>query len=373
MIAATFESSGIAASRSGTPSDVARCVVVDVELAELHLAVREYVGLPRGRDAEDAADRVGGLELGGDDEVDVELALAPELDVLDARRADHGRRALGLASGEHSGDEVHLVARRAGDDEVGGRRCLRPRDPCGSSASPSKTATSKRRRQRLEPRRLRVEHGDLVLVVEGLHDGRADLPRPDDEDPHERVAYCRSRRAYSRWLPWPRAARPVLAAAVSVIALATVSGSAFGAESAFRKAVFARGFDAPVLLTYAPGEPRTVYVVEQPGRVIRLRAGRRTVFLDIRNRVEYGGEQGLLGLAFDPGYASNRRFYVAFTSRTGRNTVERFRSERREGRAVEPQAPSGRAGSVREPQRRPPRVRSGRSSLHEHRRRWFRR
>ena len=72
---------------------------------------------------------------------------------------------------------------------------------------------------------------------------------------------------------------------------------------------------------------RTVYVVEQPGRVIRLRAGRRTVFLDIRNRVEYGGEQGLLGLAFDPGYASNRRFYVAYTSRTGRNTVERFRSD----------------------------------------------
>ena len=119
---------------------------------------------------------------------------------------------------------------------------------------------------------------------------------------------------------------PVLAAALSVIALATVSGSAFGAESAFRKAVFARGFDAPVVLTYAPGEPGTVYVVEQPGRVIRLRAGRRTVFLDIRNRVEYGGEQGLLGLAFDPGYAKNRRFYVAFTSRSGRNTVERFRS-----------------------------------------------
>jgi glucose/arabinose dehydrogenase len=120
---------------------------------------------------------------------------------------------------------------------------------------------------------------------------------------------------------------PVIAAAVSVVALATASGSALGADTAFRKAVFARGFDAPVLLTSAPGEPRTVYVVEQPGRVIRQRAGRRTVFLDIRDRVEYGGEQGLLGLAFDPGYASNRRFYVAYTSKTGRNTVARFRSD----------------------------------------------
>ena len=118
---------------------------------------------------------------------------------------------------------------------------------------------------------------------------------------------------------------------------------------------------------------RTVYVVEQPGRVIRLRAGRRTVFLDIRNRVEYGGEQGLLGLAFDPGYAHEppvlRRVYVSHRPQHGGAIPVR----RREGRAVEPQASSGRSGSVREPQRRPSRVRSGRSSLHEHRRRRFRR
>ncbi len=112
-----------------------------------------------------------------------------------------------------------------------------------------------------------------------------------------------------------------------VAAVATISGSALGAESAFRKVVFARGFDNPVLLTHAPGEPKTVYVVEQPGRVIRIRNGRRTVFLDIRDRVEYGGEQGLLGLAFDPKYASNRWLYVAYTSDSGRNTVARFRSD----------------------------------------------
>jgi glucose/arabinose dehydrogenase len=110
------------------------------------------------------------------------------------------------------------------------------------------------------------------------------------------------------------------------VLVATLAGSAQGAESAFRRTVFARGFDAPVLLTHAPGEPRTVYVVEQPGRVIRLRGARRTVFLDIRGDVTYGGEQGLLGLAFDPGYAKNRRFYVAYTSDSGRNTVVRYRS-----------------------------------------------
>ena len=105
------------------------------------------------------------------------------------------------------------------------------------------------------------------------------------------------------------------------------AGSASGAETVFRKVVYARGFDAPVLLTHAPGEPRTVYVVEQSGRVIRLRAGRRTVLLDIRRQISAGGEQGLLGLAFHPNYANNRLFYVAYTSNGERNTVARYRSD----------------------------------------------
>lgn len=129
----------------------------------------------------------------------------------------------------------------------------------------------------------------------------------------------------------------VRSAATSAIAVAAatllgVAGAASGSQAAFGKRVFARGFDAPVLLTYAPGEPGAVYVVEQSGRVIRLRSGRRTVFLDVRGEVEFGGEQGLLGLAFHPGYAKNRLFYVAYTSAGGKNTVARYRS--RNGKAV---------------------------------------
>ena len=105
-----------------------------------------------------------------------------------------------------------------------------------------------------------------------------------------------------------------------------VAGSASGGETAFRKVVYARGFDAPVLLTHAPGEPRTDYIVEQSGRVIRLRSGQRTVFLDLRRQIVWGGEQGLLGLAFHPNYARNRLFYVAYTSSSERNTVARYRS-----------------------------------------------
>ncbi|MBA2425366.1 MAG: PQQ-dependent sugar dehydrogenase [Actinobacteria bacterium] len=113
------------------------------------------------------------------------------------------------------------------------------------------------------------------------------------------------------------------------------SGSAFErtstAASAFQLKRFARGFEAPILLTHAPGDPTALYVAEQPGRVIRLRAGRRTVFMDVRSDVAFGGEQGLLGLAFHPEYERNRLLYIAYTSRNGRNTVARYRSN---GQAV---------------------------------------
>jgi glucose/arabinose dehydrogenase len=60
--------------------------------------------------------------------------------------------------------------------------------------------------------------------------------------------------------------------------------------------------------------------------VLRVASGRRTVFLDLRQAVDYGGERGLLGLAFDPRYAHNGLFYVAYTT-TAANVVARYRSE----------------------------------------------
>ena len=63
-----------------------------VELDDLHLAVGEDVGLPRRRHADDPRDGERRLALGRDDEVDVELALLPDLEVLLVRRAHDGLR-----------------------------------------------------------------------------------------------------------------------------------------------------------------------------------------------------------------------------------------------------------------------------------------
>jgi glucose/arabinose dehydrogenase len=120
-----------------------------------------------------------------------------------------------------------------------------------------------------------------------------------------------------------------LAALVALVSLGGASASA--ASPSFRSVVVGRGFDSPVLLTDAPGEPKALYVVEQPGRILRIIGGHRRVFLDIRNEVDFGGERGLLGLAFSLGYRRDHRFFIAYTTTT-QNLVVGYRSSR--GRAV---------------------------------------
>jgi len=76
----------------------------------------------------------------------------------------------------------------------------------------------------------------------------------------------------------------------------------------------AGGLSAPVAALSPPGDPR-LFIVEQPGTIRIVQNGQLLPdpFLDIQDRVEYGGEQGLLSLAFHPDYASNGRFFVFFT------------------------------------------------------------
>jgi glucose/arabinose dehydrogenase len=133
----------------------------------------------------------------------------------------------------------------------------------------------------------------------------------------------------------------LVAALGGLVALVTIAAAGCGsggpmreagsgeAASAFRLAVVARGLALPVGLAATAGEPRRLYVVEQRGTVRVIQNGRlRTgFFMDIRGRVQAGGEQGLLGLAFDPRYAQNRFVYVNFTDREGNTRIVRFRTD----------------------------------------------
>ena len=91
------------------------------------------------------------------------------------------------------------------------------------------------------------------------------------------------------------------------------------------------GFEAPVHVDDAPGSPKLLFVVEQPGSVRVIREGKtlERPFLDIRNRVQYGGEEGLLSIAFDPGYERNRRFYLYYVNKAGNIEVDGFKRKRK--------------------------------------------
>jgi len=84
-------------------------------------------------------------------------------------------------------------------------------------------------------------------------------------------------------------------------------------------------FDAPVYVTGAPGFPRLLFVVEQPGRIAVLKNGRGAGdFLNIEGLVNYGGERGLLSVAFPPDYAASKRFYVYYTDSDGAIRIDEF-------------------------------------------------
>ncbi len=82
-------------------------------------------------------------------------------------------------------------------------------------------------------------------------------------------------------------------------------------------APFVTGVEFPTQLTH-DGTKR-LYVVEQRGRIRVIEDGKLQPepFLDIRDRVKFGGECGLLGLAFHPQFAKNGRFFVNYTSTQG--------------------------------------------------------
>jgi glucose/arabinose dehydrogenase len=87
------------------------------------------------------------------------------------------------------------------------------------------------------------------------------------------------------------------------------------------------GFEAPLYVTQPPGDSRRLFVVEQGGAIRVVRDGRElpAPFLDISDRVQSGGEQGLLGMAFAPDYARSGRFYVYYTDNGANQRVEEFR------------------------------------------------
>ena len=173
---------------------------------------------------------------------------------------------------------------------------------------------------------------------------------------------------------------------IRVAATCALAGLLFGwpagAGAQVRTQVVATGLVNPVAFVMDPVDHSTFYVVEQRGtiRTVRDNTVLPALFLDIRSVISAGGERGLLGLAFPPDAclvaAVVRQFHQPGRSHRRRAVYAYATRHRRSELAVR----SGVAGrpalhraAVLEPQRRPPRVRSRRLSLHRPRRRRQRR
>ena len=76
--------------------------------------------------------------------------------------------------------------------------------------------------------------------------------------------------------------------------------------------------EAPVYVAQPPGD-RRLFVVSQTGEIRIVDGGklRSTPFLDLRSSVSYGGERGLLSVAFHPRFATNGKLYIDFTDNRG--------------------------------------------------------
>lgn len=90
------------------------------------------------------------------------------------------------------------------------------------------------------------------------------------------------------------------------------------------------GLSAPTVITHAGDGSNRIFVAERAGRIRIIKSGvlLATPFLDISARINSaGGEQGLLGIAFPPNYASKGYFFVYYTNKTGvgDTIVSRFR------------------------------------------------
>ena len=86
-------------------------------------------------------------------------------------------------------------------------------------------------------------------------------------------------------------------------------------------------FEEPVYVSGAPGYPKLLFVVEQGGRVRVMRDGRKlgAPFLDIGGLISFGGERGLLSIAFPPDYRDSGLFYVYYTDPDGDIRIDEFK------------------------------------------------
>ena len=86
------------------------------------------------------------------------------------------------------------------------------------------------------------------------------------------------------------------------------------------------GLNRPVAYLDANDGSGRFFIAEQDGRILVSTGGELldTPFLDIADQVSTGNEQGLLGVALDPGFSENGRVFVSYTNPEGDSRIVRY-------------------------------------------------
>jgi glucose/arabinose dehydrogenase len=112
----------------------------------------------------------------------------------------------------------------------------------------------------------------------------------------------------------------------AILTIAACGDGATDPSPGVQAVQIADGLVNPLHLTAPAGDDR-LFVVEQAGRIRIIRDGALLAepFLDVSASVNFRDEGGLLGLAFDPEYATTGRFWVNYTQHTdGATVVQRY-------------------------------------------------
>jgi glucose/arabinose dehydrogenase len=99
------------------------------------------------------------------------------------------------------------------------------------------------------------------------------------------------------------------------------------------------GLSSPLEVATAADGTGRLFVVEQTGRIRIVQDGQlvTTPYLDISDRVQAGGERGLLGVAFPPGFGdAQMAFFVHYSDTEGNTTVSSFQVASAEAPTVDP-------------------------------------
>ncbi|MEW6049476.1 MAG: PQQ-dependent sugar dehydrogenase [Candidatus Zixiibacteriota bacterium] len=114
---------------------------------------------------------------------------------------------------------------------------------------------------------------------------------------------------------------------VAVLAAAALVASPVPAATPLTTVQIGGTFTQPLFITSPPGDTTRLFIVERTGKIKIWRAGATLSrpFIDVASLITSSGtEQGLLGLAFHPNYATNGYFFLNFTNTSGNTVVTRF-------------------------------------------------